>query len=327
MGPLVRTVALLATLPILGALGFHFIEGWNLLDSVYMAVTTITTVGFQEVHPLSAAGRVFVIVYLIAGLGAFLFAVVQVGEIIVRAELRDWLGRRRMGIELKSMKDHFIVCGCGRMGRTVCRQLAARKLPFVAIDRDEAALADGQREGWPWLVGDATDDRTLQAAGIDRARGLAAVLSTDADNLYVVLSARLLSRDLRILSRASDEKSVAKMEKAGANRVISLYATGAAKMAQLLTNPNVEDFMEVVTGEGSEVDLAEIHVTRQASYVGRTLAQTDFGPRGVIVVGIRRPSGELLLPPPSTAVIQPDDCLIVLGKAAAIAELIEEAHD
>ena len=323
MSAVVRPLALLAALPVIGALGFHFIERWNLLDSVYMAVTTITTVGFQEVHPLSSAGRVFVIVYLIFGLGVFLFAVVQVGEIVVRAELRDWLGRRRMDVELKSMRDHFIICGFGRMGRTVCRHLADRKLPFVAIDRDEPALAACQQEGWPCLLGDATDDRILQLAGVERARGLAAVLSTDADNLYVVLSARLLSRNLQIISRASDETSVPKMEKAGANRIISLYATGAAKLAQLLANPNVEDFVEVVTGEGRQVDLAEIHVTLKASYAGRTLAQTDFGQRGVIVVGIRRSSGELLLPPASSTVIQPDDCLIVMGKAAAITELIE----
>jgi len=323
MGKIARLIALLAALPLIGAGGFVLVEGWSFFDALYMAVITLTTVGFREVHELSAAGRVFTMVFLVTALGVFFYGVVQLGELVVRAELSDWLRRRRMHAALKSMKDHMIVCGFGRMGRVLCRHLAAKGLCFVALDRDEAALADCRDNGWPWLVGDATDDASLVAAGIERARGLAAVLADDSDNVYVVLSARLLNRNLQILARASDEKSVSKLQKAGADRVVSLYEASATKMAQLLASPNLEDFMEIFTGGGSELDLAEIRVTPGSPYAGTALDKTDFRERGVIVVGIRRGDGELILPPPSSMTIEPEDSLIAVGKARAIAELVE----
>jgi voltage-gated potassium channel len=229
-----------------------------------------------------------------------------------------------MDTRMKALKDHYIVCGFGRMGRSLCQQLASRRLPFVAVDKSDHALAFCQETGWPWLVGDATEDRTLLDAGIERARGVATVLSSDAENLYVVLSARLLSKNLQILSRASTDKDAAKLLQAGANRVISLYTTGATKMAQLLANPNVEDFIEIITTKGKELDLTEVQVTLKASYAGKPLAETDFRKKGIIIVGIRRPSGELLLPPSGTDVLQTGDCLIALGKTEAIGELIEK---
>lgn len=326
MNNILRISALLALLTLAGTLGFYFIESdWSLLDALYMTVITLTTVGYGEVHRLSTAGRVFVMIYLAAGLGVFLFGVVQLGELVVRAQLRNWMDRHRMDTALKTLENHFIVCGFGRMGTMVCRQLAARKVPFLAVDRDEAALKECREEGWPWLVGDATDDRTLLAAGIERARSLATVLGSDADNLFVVLSARLLSRDLQILARADDEKGAAKMEKAGASRVVSLYTTGATKITQLMVSPKLEDFIETFTAGGPELDLAEVQVDPGTGYAGKALAETDFRRRGIMIVGIRCAGGELLLPPPSSTVIRAGDVLIVLGKAGAIRELLERA--
>lgn len=317
-----RLVAVLVALPLLGACGFVLIEdGWTFFDGLYMAVTTLSTVGFQEVHPLSTAGRVFVIFYLVIGLGVFLFGIVQLGEMAVRAELRDWLQQRRRGGMIKSMRDHYIVCGMGRIGNTICQQLAAKKLPFVAIDRSLEALADAQQQNWPWLVGDANDDRTLLAAGVERARGLAAVLPADADNLYVVLSARLLRKELQIVCRAADDASITKMEKAGADRVISPYRAGAIKLARLLTNPKLDDFMELLPATAGGLDLGEIRVSADSPYAGRTLSETDFRSRGVIIVGIRRANGELLLPPTGGTRMEVHDELIALGQAQAIAEL------
>jgi voltage-gated potassium channel len=286
-----------------------------------MAVTTLTTVGFGEVHPLSNPGRAFVIVYLIVGLGVFSYGLVQLGETAVRTEMSYWLGKRRRSGMLKTMQNHYIICGFGRMGRTLCRQLADKRLPFVIVEKQEGTLAEAQQRDWPWIVGDASDDRTLREAGIERARGLASVLSSDADNLYVVLSARLLSKHLQIVSRASDETSVAKMEKAGANRVISLYSAGAVKMAQMLANPDLEDFIEIFTSHGSGLDLAEIHVTANGPYAGRTLGETDFRTRGIIIVGVRRANGELVLPASGSVMLAVDDELIALGKAEAISEI------
>lgn len=222
---------------------------------------------------------------------------------------------------IKNMRDHYIVCGLGRIGSTLCQQLASKKLPFVAIDRNEAALADAQQQGWTWLLGDANDDRTLLAAGIQRARGLAAVLPADADNLYVVLSARLLKRELQIVCRAADDASIAKMQKAGADRVISPYRAGAIKLARLLTNPKLDDFLELLPEQAGGLDLAEIRVAAGGPYAGRTLGETDFRRRGVIIVGIRRANGDLVLPPTGADRLEIDDELIALGQAQAISGL------
>ncbi|MBX7168640.1 MAG: potassium channel protein [Pirellulales bacterium] len=322
LGGVARIVVLLALLPLFGTIGFRIIEGWPWFDCLYMSVTTITTVGFMEVHPLSTAGRIFVMTYLIVGLGVFFFGVVQLGEMVVRIELTHWLEKRRMDSTIRTLKGHFIVCGYGRMGQALCRQMAAKRMPFVVIDRDESLVSSSLADGWPALAGDATDDHVLQSAGIERARGLAAVLASDADNLYIVLSARLLSKDLMIISRAEDDSSVAKLKKAGADRVMTLFETSAARMAHLLVNPNVEEFFEIFRTEGTALDLAEIHVSQNSVYAGRRLAETDLRNRGVIVVGIRQGSGNLVLPPPSSIEIQIDDRLIVLGRADAIAELM-----
>jgi voltage-gated potassium channel len=312
----------LATVPLMGAMGYMAIENWNFVDAIYMSVITITTVGSEVVHPLSRSGKIFQIFYLIFGLGIFFVCVVEEGEIIVRAVMRDRLGRKRMDRAIKAIKDHHIVCGFGRMGRALCDQLAAKKQRFVIVDRDEQVLRQAGEVGWLYVVGDATDDRILQSAGIERARGLAGVLPDDADNLYVVLSARLLSKDLQIVSRASDEASLRKIEKAGANRVISVYSASAAKVAQFLANSDLESFIEIFTAQGNELDLAEIHVAADGPYAGLTLADLDFRDLGILIVGIRRADGELDLPPSPQATINPNDRLIALGKSAAIAELL-----
>ena len=204
----------------------------------------------------------------------------------------------------------------------VCQHLADKHRSFVVIERDESALADFVDRGWVCITGDATEDRNLLAAGLDRAKGLAAVLTNDADNLYVVLSARLIAPDLQIISRASDDTSVVKLQKAGADRVISLYDTGALKMAQLLLNPNLEDFFEIFNAQGGELDLAEIHVTAEGPYSGKTLDDTDFSQKGVVIVGIRRPNGDLVLPPQGSTPIRTNDQLIAIGKSDAIAQVI-----
>jgi voltage-gated potassium channel len=313
----------LGILPIVGTVGFHLIERWSLFDSLYMSVITLTTVGYMEVHPLSSAGRLFVIVYLIAGLGIFYFSIVQLGERIVRLELRDWMERRRMETIIRSMSNHFVICGCGRMGESLIRQLEERRLKFVIVENDPAILEKCLRNGWLSVSGDATDDKTLLAAGLDRARGLAAVLSSDADNLFVVLSARLLSKEVFIVSRAVDDASVNKFVKAGDNRVISLFGTSASRMAQFLTNPNLEEVFQMFHDAGSGLEVAEIHVPPSSPWAGQRLDQTDFGKRGVMIIGIRRANNELVLPPPSSSVIQPDDHLIAWGRSEDVASLIK----
>ena len=303
MKGLLHLVGILVALIVVGTVGFRLIEGASWLDSVYMTVITLTTVGYREVFELTDPGKVFVMLFLAAGIGVFLYSVAQIGEFVVRAEMMPWLERRRKDTAMKSLEGHFIVCGFGRMGHRICSQLAARDLPFVVVERSEEALGECRESSWNWVLGDATDERVLGEAGIERARGIATVLGSDADNLYIVLSARLLRGDVLILARAGDEGAAEKMKRAGADRVVSLYATGATKIVQLLSSPNVEEFIELISDKGREMNLAEIHVTAKAPYSGRTLAESNLRDRGLMVVGIRRAGGELLMPPPSTAAI------------------------
>jgi len=314
--------ALLSAVPALGTLGFMLIERWDFLDALYMAVTTITTVGFGEVHPLSRGGRIFVIAYLVIGLGLFTYGLINLGERAFAAGVQNWLSRRHMDSAIGSMRDHVIVCGFGRMGRAICRRLAELHVPFVVIDRSDEVLAECRALGWPWLAGDATDDATLRAAHVEQARALAAVFGSDADNVYLTLSARLLVPGLQVIARASDEAIVPKLKKAGASRVVGLYDTGAAKIAQLMINPHLDQLITIFEAKGLEVDLAEIEVTVGAPYAGKTLDHTDFHKRGVTVVAVRRPDGQLLLPPSGDTLLHPRDRLFALGRAESIAALV-----
>jgi voltage-gated potassium channel len=221
--------------------------------------------------------------------------------------------------DIERLREHYIVCGLGRMGRTICEYLHARRRPFVAIesnaDRIEAICVP---RGWLFVQGDATHDDVLRRAGIDRAQSLASVLPTDADNVYVVLSARMMRKDLQIIARAGDEKAVQKLQHAGATRVVSPFSTGAEKMARFMINPSIEDFLEIADARGRELELADIVVQPHSPYVGKPLSETDLRTRGVMVIGIRRANGERLMPPPGHAVLQAGDSLFAFGTAEAV---------
>ena len=315
-------VALLTTLTSVGAVGFHLTTGSGWLDSLYLAVITLTTLGSRDAGDQTAT-KVFVMIYLVGGLSIFTYSAFQIGQMLVNASFRQLLERRRMEREIRKLAEHFIICGMGRMGRTICEFLAQRRHPFVVVDRDEELLEGYAREhGWHTLIGDATDDAVLRAAGIDRARGLATVLATDADNVYVVLSARMLSSDVQIVARASDEAAVTKLERAGATRVISPFSSGAVKMARFMLSPSVEDFLEITDQQGAELELADVQIAAGSEYVGKPLAETDLRQRGVMIIGIRRQNGEHLLPPPGSAVIQAGDSLFAFGSTDAVNSMI-----
>ncbi|MEZ5965439.1 MAG: potassium channel protein [Planctomycetota bacterium] len=321
---ILRVAVVLGSLTLVGTLGFVLIEGWGFFDALYMAVITLTTVGFSEIHTLSTGGRIFTIGYLVVGIGVFMHSAVMLGEVMLKAQLGQLFGRGKIVATLRKMQNHFIICGFGRFGRSLCEQLASRRMPFVVVEQDPQVAAVCTEKGWPHVVGDATDDSTLTQAGVERARGIACTLPSDAANLYVVMSARLLRKDLQILTRATTDKDAEKLRRAGANRTISIYTTAATKMAQLLANPRVEDFFEVVTAPGKTLDLAEVVVSKDAAYVGRSLAQSGLRERGVMVVGIRRTNGDLLVPPSPTDEIRQGDSLIALGKVDAIQELLHQ---
>jgi len=317
---------LLGTLTVVGTVGLHLIEDAPWLDCLYMSVITLTTIGFEETIPLSDAGRIFIILYIVCGLGAFTYSAFHLGQWIVSAELRQLLEKRRMEKSIAKLDGHCIVCGQGRMGMTICEYLHERRQPFVVIDIDDDRLASTcHARGWIYLVGDATNDDVLLKAGVQRAKSLTSVLATDSDNLYVVLSARMLNNDLQIICRASDEKAIEKMERAGATRVVSPFRTGAVKMARFMLNPSIEDFLEIADSQGNDLELADVQIAEHSPYVGRKLMETDLRDKGVMVIGIRRLSGERLMPPPGDARIEAGDSLFAFGSAESVNAMIGEA--
>lgn len=320
-----RVLGALLALTLTGTLGFMWTEGWSAFDALYMSVITLTTVGYHEVHPLSDAGRVFTMLYLVIGIGVFMFGVVMLGERVVRSELGNWLGKRKMQAKIDSLRNHYIVCGCGRFGQRLAEEMAVRGMQFVVVEADESMVELFRERQWHYVLGDATEDAVLQQAGIDRSIGIACTLPSDAANLYVVLTARLARRDLRILSRATTDRDAEKLRRAGADKVISVYTAGAVKMAQLLANPHVENFLEVISGHNKALDLAEVQVTGSAPYCNRALQDSGLRERGVIVVGVRRGSGELVVPPNPSQVLALGDFLLVVGQVPAIQDLLRQA--
>ncbi len=320
-------IALLLCLTVIGTVGLRIIEEAPWIDCLYMCVITLTTVGHEDVVDLTDAGKLFIVVYLISCLGVFTYSAFQLGQWIVSAEVNSMLERRRMEKRIRDLNQHFIVCGIGRMGKTICEYLHGRSQPFVVIDTDQESLTENCKEhGWLYLHGDATDDDVLISAGIERAKSLASVLPTDADNVYVVLSARMLNSNVQIIARAEEETAMQKLERAGATRVISPFSSGAVKMARFMLNPSIEDFLEIADNRGTDLELADVQIPAGSPYVGKKLMETDLRDKGIMVIGIRRSDGERLLPPPGSAIIEVGDCLFAFGSANSIISMIEESE-
>lgn len=327
MRTMLTTIGLLVALTVIGTVGFRLTTESSWLNSVYMAIGTLTTLGSRD-PATNTASTIFVIAYMIAGLGIFTFSAFEFGSWVVSADFHKVLERRRMQKRISNLENHSIVCGQGRMGLAICEYLTDRGRSIVVVDHNEDRIAPVCREhGWPFIIGDATDDDVLKSAGVDRATSLTTVLATDADNLYVVLSARMLNPQIKIIARAVDEKAVEKLERAGATRVVSPFRTGAVKMARFMLNPSIEDFIEIADSRGNEIELADIQISADSVYVGRKLMETDLRDRGVMVIGIRRESGERLMPPPGDALIQAEDCLFVFGNADAVNGILDDTSD
>ncbi len=325
-----RKILLPAVLIILvsatGTMGYMAIEGWNFRESLYMTIITLTTVGFREVHALSPMGEYFTMVLLIGGVGIILYVLATEARIIFEGELQDVFGRRRLEKKIRELKDHYILCGYGRMGRIIVRELKAKGVSIVVIEQGRVTQFDD--EGVLILEGDATNDDVLMSAGIDKAKGLVSVLPTDAENLYVVLSARELNPKLFVVARASDEGAEQKMLRAGATRVVSPYLTGGLKIAHTVLKPAVMDFIEVATKAGSiEIQMEEVPVHKDSKLAGMALYQSGIGEDlGVIIVAIKSKVGVMRFNPTSKTIIQEGDTLIALGEESKLIELEKMAR-
>jgi voltage-gated potassium channel len=299
-----------------GTAGYYFLDDrYTLLDSIYMTITTLTTVGYGEVHPLEPSGRIFTIILLLVGVLTFFYTVTELVRLVISGEFQELLGRRRMERNLAEMKNHMIICGYGRMGRHVCDEFSRRGLPFVIIDRRAEALRDFDRAHGIALEGDATSDTVLRHAGVERARALVTVAASDADNLFITLSARLLNDKLFIVARAEGELAEEKLRRAGASRVVTPYAIGGAKVAMAVLRPAVVDFIELATGtERLDLQIEETLIQPGSRLAGVTLHASGLRQDlGVIVVAIKKENGHLVSNPPGDAVMTPGDTLIALG--------------
>ncbi|RUM38164.1 MAG: potassium channel protein [Desulfobulbus sp.] len=307
-----------------GTGGYMVFEDSSFVDAFYFTVITITTVGYGDVVPVHPAGRLFTVVLVFSGAGYVMYLFGQITEAMVEGGVQKIVGRRKMHKKIAKLNNHYIVCGFGRIGREICSILRENNRSFVVLERDEEVVRDIDKLGYIVLMGEASDDDVLIDAGIKRARGLIAVVSSDADNLYITLTARGLNQDLFILSRSSGTPGVGrKLKRAGASRVISPYAIGARRMAQLIVRPTVMDFLDFAM-KSSELGLLmeEIIVSEEASFVGKTLLESGLRKKyDIIVVAIKRGSQPMIFNPKPDTKIMAGDILILLGDSSHIARL------
>jgi voltage-gated potassium channel len=313
---LILSLMALLCVVLAGTAGYIYLEHWSLLDSIYMTVITLTTIGFKEVHELDNAGQVFTIALVIFGVGTVAVAVKNATKLMLEGELRNIFGRKRLEKEIAKLKGHYIVCGYGRMGRFIARELAGKPVPFVIIERNAESIPEADREKYLFYIGEADKDDTLVDAGIDRAKGLITVVSTDAENLYIVLTARGLNPKLSIVARAGEEGSETKLKRAGANRVISPYLIGAHKIAQAVIRPAVLDFLEFATSsENMDLNMEEVSILPGSLMAGKKIKDSGIRQElDIIIVAIKKATGAMNFNPSPGGVLEEGDVLIALGR-------------
>ncbi len=308
-----RGLIILGSIVAAGTIGYMLIEGWSPIDAIYMTMITISTVGYGEVHPLTGAGRIFSICLIVGGVSGALFVLSSFVEYLVEGKLGATIGRRQMKGKIAKLKEHFILCGYGRVGEEIARTFSEEGIPFVIIDSRPGNTAMAEEQGYLCLLGDATSDKLLVEAGIERARGLVAAVGSDIDNTYITLSARGLRPDLFIEARANSKEAETKLKKAGANRVVSPNSIGARRMAMLALRPTVVDFIDTVTHRrGRELQMENIAVGSNSPLVSLTVEAIRHRTKAAILA-ISKKGGKLLANPPSERVIETGDRLIVIG--------------
>src|SRR5262249_15191349 len=279
----------LVVLTFIGMAGFHFIEGWTWFDGFYMVITTFSTIGYQEVHPLSHTGRIFNVALILAGVSLVFLGIGSLTQALLEFSLRKFFGRRKMEREIDRLSEHYVICGAGRVGRSAARELSRKPAPFVILEQNEAK-ASRLPNDWLTLIGDGTQEQTLRQVHIERARGLVAATTTDATNLYIVLTARGLNPQLTIIARASEEGSEKHLLKAGADSVVSPYHFAGQRIAQSFLRPHVVSFLDTATTHlGMDLEIGEIQVHANSEFAGKTVGSSRIRQeRGVIILAIKR---------------------------------------
>ena len=312
-------LSLLLAVFVVGTVGYVAL-GFSVLDAAYQTVTTVATVGFREVRPLDDTGKVFTIGLILVGVGTALYTFSVVLETLIEGDLIELFGRRRMQRRIDAMNGHVIVCGWGRVGRAIVEQLTADGVELVIVDYDPARLEDLDL---PWVLGDATEDRILERAGLPRARALVAALESDAGNLFVTVSARALRSDLFIVARARVEATEEKLRRAGADRVVNPQSIGGARIAAFLLQPHVTEFLDVVMHDRDlEFRLEEVLVPDGAPIAGRSIRDAHLRDRtGALVLAVRERDGSFTTNPSPDTVIREGQILIVIGTSSQLEAL------
>ena len=327
MRMLLRRLALVAgliTLMLLtGTVGFCLIEDYPLFDAFYMTLITVSTVGYAEIHPLSRAGRVFNSFVIFFGVITMFFAIGAMTQSIIELELGEYFGKRRTRRMIDKLEKHFVICGYGRVGRNAAHELQRSGVPFVVVDRAPERVEKAMQAGMLAVAADATRDDTLHAVGVARARGLISALATDADNLFVILSAKTLNPRLFVATRAGEEEAEEKLRRAGADALFAPYTMAGYRLAQAVLRPHVFQFFNVAAkGMGFDVDVEQVRVPESSGFASRSLEQTRIRrDLGVIVLGIRKADGVMLFNPAAETVISGGDYLIVMGEPSNLRTL------
>jgi voltage-gated potassium channel len=325
--PRLRAYLLALSVPVLllgiGTAGYMLVEGWSAFDALYMSAITVSTVGYLEVHPLSAGGRVFTMGYLLVGVFSLFYVSAAIIRSVVSGEVGKHLGRQMMERTLATIEGHVVVCGLGRMGRIVCQEFSAMEMRFVVIDRDAPLVENLSIPHGIGLAGDATSDEVLRQAGVERARTLVTLAASDADNLYIVMSARLLNDKLHSVARAADDEAEKKLKRAGANRVVSPYVIGGQRVAQAVLRPAVLDFIELATREDFlELQIEEVAIGPRGSLVGAQIRDNRIRQDlGVMVLAVRKPSGQMQFNPTPETTLDAGDVIIALGHKEQLTRL------
>lgn len=312
---LLFALSVLGGVLVTGTAGYLLIERWSVLDALYMTVITVATVGYAEVQPLSSGGRIFTMVVIFAGFGAMFLFVGTVVDFVFEGHWREFVEGRRMRKLVESLHDHHVVAGMGRVGLVVAHNLADEGVPFIIIDKAREAIDLADENDWPILDGDATDQDTLVAAGIERARSLVSTLDTDADNLFVTFTSRALNPELFIVARSTHESNEKRLRQAGANRVITPNEVSGRRMSTMVLHPFVSDFLDLVShGDDVEYRLQEVSLRPDSEFAGKTIKEASVrDATGAYVLAIKGQDGHINTNPPADSLMRPHDKLVVLG--------------
>ncbi len=307
---------------VIGAIGYMLIEHWSALDTFYMSVITISTVGYGEVKPLSPAGRLFTIGLIVTGVGSAIYLFTVIGELVIEGSLKEFLGKSAMNRKIHNLQGHVIVCGFGRFGRAVVEELIRDMVPMAVIETDPAKQADLDTAGVLHVMGSALEDSVLENAGIGSARAIVVATGSDADNVYITLSAREKNPRILIYARGDSDAGLRRLKLAGADQVVAAYQWAGLRIAASILRPSVVDFLQLsMPGRESEVDLEEIKISRESPAAGKTVAAVERENPRLRIVALKRDDKQLeMIPAPETA-IKPDDLLVVIGESDSLKRL------